>query len=51
MVFPNEAVFREDAYLSETNANVVGFNDRDGIILDRTIFMRPWVASLETLAS
>ena len=38
MAFATEAVFREDAYLSETEANVVGVNDRGGIILDRTIF-------------
>lgn len=33
-----EAVFREDAYLKETNARVVGVNDQGGILLDRTIF-------------
>lgn len=38
MAFSTEAVFREDAYLRETEANVVGINDRGGIILDRTIF-------------
>ncbi|WP_378951866.1 alanyl-tRNA editing protein [Mesorhizobium sp. ANAO-SY3R2] len=38
MAFSTEAVFREDAYLRETEANVIGINDRGGIILDRTIF-------------
>lgn len=38
MAFSTEAVFREDAYLRETEANVIGVNDRGGIILDRTIF-------------
>lgn len=38
MAFSTEAVFREDAYLRETEANVVGINDRGGIIFDRTIF-------------
>jgi misacylated tRNA(Ala) deacylase len=35
---PTEALFREDAYLTETEANVVGVNDRGGILLDRTVF-------------
>lgn len=38
MVHATEAVFREDAYLKETEARVVAVNDRGGIILDRTIF-------------
>lgn len=38
MAFSTEAVFRDDAYLRETEATVVGLNDRGGIILDRTIF-------------
>ncbi|MDW6020211.1 alanyl-tRNA editing protein [Mesorhizobium sp. BAC0120] len=33
-----EALFREDAYLSDTQAAVVRVNERGGIILDRTIF-------------
>lgn len=33
-----EALFREDAYLRETEANVIGVNERGGIVLDRTIF-------------
>lgn len=38
MAFSTEAVFRDDAYLRETEANVVGVNERGGVILDRTIF-------------
>jgi misacylated tRNA(Ala) deacylase len=38
MAFSTEAVFRDDSYLRETEANVVGINERGGIILDRTIF-------------
>lgn len=38
MAFSTQAVFRDDAYLRETEASVVGVNDRGGIILDRTIF-------------
>ncbi|MDR7224876.1 alanyl-tRNA editing protein [Aminobacter aminovorans] len=38
MAFSTEAVFREDSYLRETEARVVGVNERGGIILDRTIF-------------
>ena len=33
-----EALFREDAYLGETEAKLVAINDRGGLILDRTIF-------------
>jgi len=33
-----EALFRDDAYLRETEARVVGINARGGIVLDRTIF-------------
>lgn len=33
-----EALFREDAYLAEAEAEVVGINERGGVILDRTIF-------------
>lgn len=38
MAFSTEAVFRDDAYLREAEATVVGINERGGIILDRTIF-------------
>ena len=31
-------LFRDDAYLPETEATVVGVNDRRGIVLDRTVF-------------
>ncbi len=33
-----DALFREDAYLAEAEAEVVGVNERGGVILDRTIF-------------
>ncbi|MDX8496840.1 alanyl-tRNA editing protein [Mesorhizobium sp. VK4C] len=33
-----EALFRDDAYLRTTDAQVVAINDRGGILLDRTIF-------------
>jgi misacylated tRNA(Ala) deacylase len=33
-----EALFREDAYLAEAQAVVLGINERGGIILDRTVF-------------
>jgi misacylated tRNA(Ala) deacylase len=33
-----EALFREDAYLRESQAEVLGVNERGGILLDRTIF-------------
>jgi misacylated tRNA(Ala) deacylase len=33
-----EALFRDDAYLAETKAVVLGINERGGIILDRTVF-------------
>lgn len=35
---PTDLVFREDAYAKETEATVVGVNDRGGILLDRTVF-------------
>lgn len=38
MAFTTNAVFRDDAYLAETDAQVVAVNDRGGIILDRTNF-------------
>jgi misacylated tRNA(Ala) deacylase len=31
-------LFRDDAYLPETKATVIGVNERRGIILDRTVF-------------
>lgn len=33
-----EALFREDSYLREAEAKVVGVNERGGILLDRTVF-------------
>jgi misacylated tRNA(Ala) deacylase len=33
-----KALFRYDAYLTETNATVLAVNDRGGIVLDRTVF-------------
>jgi len=33
-----ESLFREDAYLRETEAEVLGVNERGGILLDRTVF-------------
>jgi len=38
VAWQTEAVFREDAYRTEDEAQVVAINDRGGIILDRTIF-------------
>ncbi|MET0528589.1 MAG: alanyl-tRNA editing protein, partial [Microvirga sp.] len=38
MALVTDAVFRDDAYLTETDASVIGINDRGGIILNRTIF-------------
>lgn len=38
MAASTEALFRDDAYLREAEARVVGINDRGGILLDRTIF-------------
>ena len=38
MAFVTEALFREDGYLAEAEAEVVHVNERGGIILDRTIF-------------
>ena len=35
---PTELLFRDDAYLPETEATVVAVNDRRGIVLDRTVF-------------
>jgi misacylated tRNA(Ala) deacylase len=33
-----ELLFRADPYLAETRATVVSINDRNGIVLDRTVF-------------
>lgn len=38
MAFRTDALFREDGYLAETEAEVVAVNDRGGIIFDRTVF-------------
>ena len=33
-----DCLFREDAYLKECSATVVGLTDAGGIVLDRTVF-------------
>lgn len=33
-----ECLFRDDSYLKECNARVVGINERGGVVLDRTVF-------------
>jgi Ser-tRNA(Ala) deacylase AlaX len=33
-----DCLFREDAYLKECSATVVGITDAGGIVLDRTVF-------------
>lgn len=38
MSFVTECLFRDDAYLTEADAEVLAVNDRGGIILDRTVF-------------
>jgi misacylated tRNA(Ala) deacylase len=38
MAFETEPLFRDDAYVREFSANVIGVNARGGIILDRTAF-------------
>lgn len=38
MAFVTEALFRNDGYLTQTEAEVVAVNERGGIILDRTVF-------------
>ncbi len=35
---PTELLFRDDAYLPETEATVLAVTDRRGIVLDRTVF-------------
>jgi misacylated tRNA(Ala) deacylase len=38
MAFVTEALFRDDAYRTTSEARVVAVNERGGVILDRTIF-------------
>jgi misacylated tRNA(Ala) deacylase len=38
MALTTEAIFRDNAYLTGTDATVVGINERGGIILNRTVF-------------
>jgi misacylated tRNA(Ala) deacylase len=38
MAHVTEALFREDGYLTQAEAEVIAVNDRGGIILDRTVF-------------
>jgi len=38
MAYRTEALFRDDAHLKTTGAEVVALTDRGGIILDRTVF-------------
>ncbi|XKL39673.1 alanyl-tRNA editing protein [Nitratireductor sp. L15S-10] len=38
MMAQTEALFRDDAYMREGAARVIGINDRGGILLDRTMF-------------
>jgi misacylated tRNA(Ala) deacylase len=35
---PTDCLFREEAYLRDCDATVVGLTDRGGIVLDRTVF-------------
>jgi misacylated tRNA(Ala) deacylase len=35
---PTDCLFREDAYLTSTPANVVGISEKGGIVVDRTCF-------------
>lgn len=35
---PTDCLFREDSYLKECSATVLGFTDTGGIVLDRTVF-------------
>src|SRR5258708_2524371 len=35
---PTTLLFRDDAYLPDAEATVIGVNERRGIVLDRTIF-------------
>jgi misacylated tRNA(Ala) deacylase len=35
---PTDCLFREDSYLKECSATVVGFTDAGGLVLDRTVF-------------
>jgi misacylated tRNA(Ala) deacylase len=35
---PTDCLFRDDAYLTDCSATVVGVNERGGVVLDRTVF-------------
>ena len=35
---PTDCLFREDAYLKECSATVVGLTQAGGLVLDRTVF-------------
>ena len=35
---PTDCLFRDDAYLKDCGATVVGLTDAGGIVLDRTVF-------------
>lgn len=35
---PTELLFRDDAYLKSCEATVIAINERNGLILDRTVF-------------
>ncbi len=35
---PTDCLFREDAYLKECSATIVGITDAGGVVLDRTVF-------------
>ena len=35
---PTQLLFRDDAYLHSCEATVVAINERNGILLDRTVF-------------
>ena len=35
---PTDCLFREDSYLKECSATVVGLTEAGGIVLDRTVF-------------
>lgn len=38
MAFRTQALFRDDAYLAEADAEILHVNERGGVILDRTVF-------------
>jgi len=35
---PTDCLFRDDSYLKECEARVVGMTEQGGIVLDRTVF-------------